>query len=792
VVASDPGLNRLRTAVSAAVAMSSTLALEYALGQALHAGRQGTTVGMLLGTVLAMLGSMALTGTGVRTKAATAAGLPVALGTGMLVGVAVGGHPDLKLCGFVAVLFAAVFVRRFGAAFFFYGFLLWMGYFFAAFLNATLSTLPWLLLTAVLASAWLLVLSVTVLRTNARRTLRRVQRAFGARARAVARACADLLEAGEADAERRSRLRRRLHARQLRLAEAALMIEGWSAERGALPEGWSAPALRRRLLDAQLTVDALAGAADALAGGSPESAREGARIARYVARHDYRGAELAARPLLDAPPPRPGTDAGADGAEDDGRWPLHHLASAAAEFAALADRSAEPPPTRAEGSPDFEPAVVLALGNLPGSAAVAGEVPARGSWNPLSRMTLTTRQSVQVAIAGALAIALGRQISEARYYWAVIAAFIAFTGTATRSETFIKAANRVLGTLAGLGAGIGLAHVTAGRTTWVLVVIVVSMSCGFYLMRISYAFMIFFVTIMVSQLYTVLHEFSAELLVLRLEETAAGAVAGIAVALVVVPTSTRDTARSAQQTFFLALADLLRATAARLAGGRGEARTEEDTGGAGEGAEARAGDGAGAGARAGGGAAARAAGGDLDALARVMDHRLSQLALVSRPLTRSLVWGNDPRLVRHRLTLCAAAARQCRALALNTGRLPSPAPANGLAPVCRTLADSVTALAGSPPRRSAVVAEAERRLRDAEAALLAQRPQCAGRPLPPVTRPLAHLSRLLQELADTPPVAPARRRHAAAGRPHAPAAPGTSANVSAAGSAAGPADSPGD
>src|SRR5262249_50410995 len=146
--------------------------------------------------------------------------------------------------------------------------------------------------------------------------------------------------------------------------------------------------------------------------------------------------------------------------------------------------------------PAFEPAVSLAPGGmLPGSPAVASTVTPRGrQWNPLTRLDFTSRQAVQVAVAGGLAIVLGRVLSPERYYWAVLAAFVAFAGTATRSETFLKAVNRVLGTLVGLGAAIGLAHLTAGHTWWVLVTIVASLFCGFYLVNVSYAYMIFFIT----------------------------------------------------------------------------------------------------------------------------------------------------------------------------------------------------------------------------------------------------------------------------------------------------------
>ncbi|SEG25689.1 Fusaric acid resistance protein-like [Actinacidiphila yanglinensis] len=724
VVGSDPGLQRLRSALSAAVAMSTTLGLEYVYGRTTDRGPQGTLVVMLLGTVMAMMGSMALGDAATaRRKAGTAVFFPVAIGAGMTVGVCVAGHTDTKLAVFVAVMFVAVFIRRFGLPFFFYGFMIWMGYFFASFLGATFGQLPSLLVAVALSAVWVLLLMTTVLRTSPQRTLARVRRAFGARARSVARVCADLLETGPQDTRRLVRLRRKLHSRQLRLAETALVIEGWSGTPGAIPEGLTGATVRRRVLDAHLAIDALATAADAMAGTGARHTAEAARIAGQLAGSDYAGAERSARRLLDRYEAGDGA-AVADPAADPSGVPdrahpaalrdvdclAHHLATAAWEFTTLT-RQAGAPGTDEDGTEGFEPAVTLAMGVLPGSAAVAFGVSARSRWNPLGRLSLTTRQAVQVAVAGTLAILVGRELSQARYYWAVIATFIAFTGTATRSETFIKASNRVAGTLVGLGAGIGLAHLTAGHTYWIITVIILSMSCGFYLVSISYAAMIFFVTIMVSQLYSELHEFTASLLMLRLEETAIGAAIGIGVALFVLPTSTRDTVNSARSGYYTALGELLRSSAARLGG------------------EPVAGDRPG-----------------LDAQVRVVDHRLQQLALVARPLTRPLVWGNDHRLVRHRLTLYAAVTRQIRALASGPRRAPGSPPAPHLAAAARALADAATALALAPAPKSRPAAEVERALRTADAALLAARP-AAGTVLPAVTRPLLRLRQLLRDLA---------------------------------------------
>lgn len=690
VVGSDPGLNRLRAALACAVAMSSTLGVELLFCTLTGAGAQGTVVAMLLGAVVAMMGSMALSGPARWRKVRTAGAFPVAIGLGMVAGVSVDGHTDLMLGTFVLVMFAAVFVRRFGLDFFFYGFMTWMGYFFAAFLDASMEMVPPMLAAVSVATGWLLLLSLTVLRTNVRRTLRRTTHAFGARARAVAAAAEDLLRTGPGEPRQAERARRRLHARQLRLAETALVIEAWSAEPNALPDGWSAGALRRHLLDAQLAMDSLAAGAVALAdcGGSTPAAR----IAGCLARRDHPAAERAAHALLDAGPAHP---------DADGRWPAQHLAAAALEFTTVARRADGPPPVAGAAHPeDFEPVVTLAMGDLPGSAAVAGDVTARGAgWNPLSRLSLTSRQAVQVAVAGALAIVAGRYVSETRYYWAVIAAFIAFTGVGTRSETFLKAVNRVLGTLLGLGAGIVLAHLTAGHVGWVLFVVVASMSCGFYLVRLSYASMIFFVTIMVAQLYSVLRVFSAGLLVLRLEETAVGAAIGIAVGLVVLPTSTRDTVHVAWGRFCTALAELLRGVADQFEQDAGTTALEPALVAAAGEAVAREPDRAATAADEPDGTTAPAvpASADIDTLVRTVDSRLQQLALVSRPLTRPLIWGHDPRLTRHRLILCGAVAHQSRALAAPLRRQPPACRPAVLAASCRTMAYAAEALAVATP-----------------------------------------------------------------------------------------------
>lgn len=721
LVASDPGMSRLRMAMSGVAAMASALGVELGFATAMNAGATNTLIAMLLGAIVSMMGSMALTGTGVWSKVRTAVFFPVAIGVGMLIGVGVGGRTDLMLGVFVAVMFAAVFVRRFGAGFFFYGFMGWMGYFFASFLHATWPMMPFLIAAVAVGAAWVLLLSVTVLRTNPTRTLRRTVSAFDARARELSRASAELLQADHADTRQRERLRRRVRTQQARLNEAALMVEGWSAEPGALPPGRSAAALRRRLIDAQQLLDTMAASADALADAHSTHSAFAGQVAARLARRDDSGADRAARALAAAV--EQNATGWSDTAAATETWlPARHFAAAVIEFVALAREARDPPPIHDPlddtvdvfEPEEFEPAVGLAMGNLPGSPAFAGDVPARGSrWNPLARLDLNTRQAIQVGIAGGLAILAGRELSPTRYYWAVIAAFIMFTGTATRTETFVKGANRVLGTMVGLLASIWLAQLTTGHIVWMLLVIVASMFCGFYLIRLSYAYMIFFITIMVAQLYTVLHEFTPGLLVLRLEETAIGAAIGFLVALVVVPLSTRDTVRTARDNLFTALADLLTAAADRL---QGQENPEQSL--------------------------------DLDALSRVLDDRLRQLALVAKPLTRPLLGGTGSLSTRHRLALYAATSTHARALAVAMRTLNDCAHSD-CAAACRALATTAIQLTETKPGQAQPAAAVP--LAEADAALF---DNTSATPDTHATDPIIHalirLHSLLRELTATP------------------------------------------
>ncbi len=706
VAASDPGLGRLKQALNATLSVGTALPVQLLVARLLGWSGQVAFAATMFGAVVAMMGSNALVAKPRAAAARTAAYFPVAVAVGLVPGTLSGGHRLLQVVGFAAVLFLAVWVRRFGIDFFFYGFMAWMGFFFATFLQASWGLVPELLVASVVSTAWVWVLSSTVFHTDPHRVLQSTLGACFARGRAVAREGVDLLEVAEPGSRAHRRALRSLAGQQAGLAETALLAEAWSAEPGALPAGWSAAALRRRTLEMQQAVERFAGAAVALRDASEELVAEARRTLDHLARRRDHAAVVASERL----------DRLADAAREAGDedwWPARHLAYGVREFLRF-DAAVDDPPEVDPGEEEFEAAVGLVFGNLPGAPAVGRDVPVRAArWNPMGRLSMTSRQAVQVTLAGVLAIVLGTMLSPTRYYWAVIAAFVTFTGTGTRTETLLKGSARIGGTLLGLVAAVVLAHLTVGHQVAIFATILASIFLAFYLVKISYAAMTFFITILLGQLYTVLGTFTDQLLELRLGETAVGAVVGVLVAMVLAPLSTRDTVRSARRELLESLRELLEAVATYAGGGRV----------------------------------------DLDGLVRALDDRARRIALVARPLTRPLVLGHSPRRTRHRLGLYVTAVTQSRALVEAVQRRPLEDPGVAEA-AARALADAVGALL--PADVGAAAPAAEDPLRRSDVALF--RDHRSARDEDPVIRHLHHLGATLTELAETGVALPARER----------------------------------
>jgi len=174
---------------------------------------------------------------------------------------------------------------------------------------------------------------------------------------------------------------------------------------------------------------------------------------------------------------------------------------------------------------------------------------------------------VQVSVGSALAIVGGELLSTNRWYWAVLTCWIVFINTASTGEILVKGYRRLLGTVFGVVAGILLAALV-GRHTWTAFALVLLLIFAmFYTAPLSYTLMSFFVTAMLGLLYTLLHTYSWEVLVLRVEETALGAACGVFAAALVLPVRTDRRTSELLVTVLERLAEVTEAAVGQLSGG---------------------------------------------------------------------------------------------------------------------------------------------------------------------------------------------------------------------------------
>ncbi len=192
--------------------------------------------------------------------------------------------------------------------------------------------------------------------------------------------------------------------------------------------------------------------------------------------------------------------------------------------------------------------------------AVAAPPPARG----LARHT--TRQAFQAAVACGLALAVGRLVSDERWYWAVGTTWWIFVNTASRGETLVRGFRRVVGTVTGIAVGLLVAVPLHGAPAPTAVLVALCVFGLFYSAGPSYSWMIFFVTVMAGLLYGLLGVLHPGLLALRLEQTAVGALGAAVAVAVVLPVTTHAATDAWIQRALLCVRHCAATAARRLAG----------------------------------------------------------------------------------------------------------------------------------------------------------------------------------------------------------------------------------
>jgi uncharacterized membrane protein YccC len=138
---------------------------------------------------------------------------------------------------------------------------------------------------------------------------------------------------------------------------------------------------------------------------------------------------------------------------------------------------------------------------------------------------------------------------------------VIFNHASTQGDILLRAWHRILGTVIGVLAGLLLANKVSGHRDLEISLIFGCVFLGFYLLQVSYAWMVFWFTTLVSVLYSLLGRYSPGILYLRVWETLIGAGIGAVVAAFLLPLRTGARVRQAAAETLHSVASFLDAAA---------------------------------------------------------------------------------------------------------------------------------------------------------------------------------------------------------------------------------------
>ncbi|GAA3714925.1 FUSC family protein [Streptomyces tremellae] len=574
--ASDPGLIRLMAALRTVGSIVLTLGVLFLL--------HTPVIHLVAGAMGAMVATFAIREKEEGKQAVTLAlGLLTAL-VSVSLGALLGGQIIVSDLVFLALIFGAVYARRFGDRGYTIGLFGFQFYFVSLFVHATPGALPRLWLALAVAFACSAISRFLLFRQTTAGTLSRLRTAFRAR---LSQLIAIQIEMFDAAPDELEKVLDDLRRHTARLHEAALMIQGRLDDSPEDPA--TADVLQRRIADAEISAERLgvlllnarsAERADTLTlhlphapvPAQPTTGGLGADTTALLRRDlkalhllitrlgpEHRGTALTrVRNRLLGYREEENLPQGPAAVQDVFRGIGEATRAVLGLRLALdgpgdeSDDTAETARSREE----FEAEEVSA-----GSAVDTDE----GEETGLKRRS--TRAAFQVAVGSVLAMTGGEFLSDQRWYWAVLTCWVVFLNTSSTGEILVKGYRRLIGTVCGVICGVVLAGLV-GNHTWTAFGLVLLCIFGmFFTAPLSYALMSFFVTSMLGVLYTLLHTYSVSVLILRIEETALGAACGIVAALVVLPVHTDRRTDQLLHTVLLRLGEVASAAVAQLSGG---------------------------------------------------------------------------------------------------------------------------------------------------------------------------------------------------------------------------------
>jgi uncharacterized membrane protein YccC len=168
-----------------------------------------------------------------------------------------------------------------------------------------------------------------------------------------------------------------------------------------------------------------------------------------------------------------------------------------------------------------------------------------------------------------LALLLGTWVSPDRWAWSYIAAVFLFTGTPSMGHVFVRGWSQLRGSVVGVALGLAIAAIVQGQQVASVVVLVVLQIIYLHIRARHQVASVAVLTAWLGVFFGLIGDPVAQILLLRIEETLAGAAAGFVAARLVRPHATEAQVRAEAAELLHCLAETIRMPGApRVVDGR--------------------------------------------------------------------------------------------------------------------------------------------------------------------------------------------------------------------------------
>ncbi|MFI0239908.1 FUSC family protein [Streptomyces sp. NPDC016845] len=627
VLAADPGLGQLQAGWRSLVAMVTSLAVGYAMAEALHIPDM---IGMMVAGMMGLMSAFAVAENTWDRLARAILWMPFPYTAVLWLCASLNGHRTTQMVLMISALALTFFLARFGPLALITGMMLFNGLMVGMLAGIPAALVGKAFAVALVSAAAVLATRLLLCYPMPREDLLRTQRAFVVEARRVADAAVDALDP-DADPERAVR---RMDRSLRRLNITTVTIDGRLAQPEIAADPAAAELLHRHLFDAELALRGIGQATTELTRRPvPGPLREALAVGLVLARDTPLGQAEGLRPvaariqdgaeaiLRDAAAPADDVEA-AVLARRIGHL-LESLADSLRNWLTVGHTTS----TSAADVP-FQPTVALENNRLPGSAGPARRVLAAGSETGWRRAIPFVRVPAHAAVAAAVVCPIADAIDPHRFYWGLVGVMITLFGTNTTHERLRKFGHRMVGTVIGAVLGIVVLHLIGRDHVYAtLAVIVAGLAFGAWGMQRAYACWVVGLVVALVQLYALTTPDSGmnHLLGERLLDNGIGVLVATACAALIFPLSRRTVVKEAERGYVDALAQVIAQVEQRWS------RPDEPV--------------------------------RLRGAARAVDAALSQVQSVVRPLVRMPLGVRGP-AAEHRAALLATATGHARALAV--------------------------------------------------------------------------------------------------------------------------------